>query len=470
MISGTTLAPEMLLELARDRQLPLHRQLTDQLRDMIRSGRLGPESRLPSTRVLAADLGVSRRLVVDSYGQLVAEGFLVSRQGSGTRVARIDPVGQQPEAASDTRPRFDVDFTSGTPDVGSFPRAAWLRALRQGLTAAPRDVLGYGTPKGLATTRAALSDYLGRTRAVLADPERIVICSGVTQAVSVLAQVLRRTGRTPVAVEDPGFAPHRIILRHNATQTVGVPVDHDGLDVERLAASSARAVLTTPAHQSPTGVVLAAARRAELVQWARAGNLIIEDDYDAEYRYGRAPVGALQGIAPDRVIYLGSASKTLAPGLRLGWMVLPPDLVGLATLAKGLADGGNSVMDQIAFTALLTSGDYDRHLRQMRRRYATRRTTLLCALARDLPHATVLGAAAGVQLTVRFQPHYPINELIANAAARRVKVEPLAASYLDPETAPPGLILGYANLSESQIVAGIRALAGALPAERKHVT
>jgi GntR family transcriptional regulator/MocR family aminotransferase len=262
-----------------------------------------------------------------------------------------------------------------------------------------------------------------------------------------------------MAMEDPGFWLHRMVLRHNGIEPMPVDVDDDGLDVDALAATSATVVLATPAHQSPTGVVLSPTRRTGLVQWARADHLVIEDDYDAEYRYDRAPVGALQGIAPDRVVYVGSTSKTLAPGLRIGWMVLPADLVGPVTLAKGLADTGSSVMDQIAFAKLLASGGYDRHLRQMRRRYLTRRNALLHALAQHLPEATVLGAAAGVHLTVRFPGGFPITELVSSAAKMRVRVEPLAPCYARPSSAPPGLMLGYANLTESQIVTGIQTLA-----------
>jgi len=265
-----------------------------------------------------------------------------------------------------------------------------------------------------------------------------------------------------VAMEDPGFWLHRMVLRHNGIEPVPVPVDDDGLDVDALAASGATAVLATPAHQSPTGVVLSAARRTALVQWARSDHLVIEDDYDAEYRYDRAPVGALQGIAADRVVYIGSTSKTLAPGLRIGWMVLPAHLVGAVAMAKGLADTGSSVMDQIAFAKLLVSGEYDRHLRQMRRRYLTRRNALLRALTRHLPEATVLGAAAGVHLTVRFPDGYPIEELVRRAARLRVRVEPLSPCYADDASAPPGLMLGYANLTESQIVTGVETLAQAI--------
>ncbi|MCT7661613.1 MocR-like pyridoxine biosynthesis transcription factor PdxR [Mycobacterium deserti] len=459
-ISGTTSGPELLLELDRDSQDPLHRQLANGLREAIRSGRLAPYTRLPSTRVLASDLGVSRRLVVDAYGQLAAEGFLLSRHGSGTRVATVDAASSRGRAAVEASTRYDVDFLPGSPDLSSFPRNAWLRALRQGLAGLESDAFGYVAPKGLGVTRLAVADYLRRTRGVLADPQQIVLCSGATQAVALLAQVLRGT---PLAMEDPGFWFHRMVLRHNGIEPLAVPADDDGLDVDALVDSGAQAVLTTPAHQSPTGVVLSAARRTTLMEWARAGNLIIEDDYDAEYRYDRAPVGALQGIAPDRVVYVGSTSKTLAPGLRIGWMVLPPSLVNAVVLHKSLADTGSSVMDQVAFAYLLQSGGYDRHLRQMRRRYLMRRNALRDALARYLPQATVLGAAAGVHLTIRLPDGTSTDDLVRRAADMRVRVEALAPCYAEPATAPAGLMLGYANLTESQIVRGVQVLAKALP-------
>jgi GntR family transcriptional regulator / MocR family aminotransferase len=294
-ISGTSSAPELLIELDRRAAVPLHRQLADGLRAAIRGGRLAPDTRMPSTRVLAADLGVSRRLVVDAYGQLVAEGFLLSRHGSGTTVATVEAA-SAPHGSERAR-RFDVDFLPGSPDLGSFPRAAWLRALRAGLADTRSESLGYVEPQGLAEARAAVADYLRRTRGVQADAEHIVFCSGATQAIALLAQALQHD-ELPLAMEDPGFWLHRMVLRHNGIEPIPVPVDDDGLDVKALAETGARTILTTPAHQSPTGVVLSAARRTALVTWARAGHLVIEDDYDAEYRYDRAPVGALQGIAP----------------------------------------------------------------------------------------------------------------------------------------------------------------------------
>ncbi|SEA32002.1 GntR family transcriptional regulator / MocR family aminotransferase [Mycobacterium sp. 283mftsu] len=409
--------------------------------------------------MLAADLQVSRRLVVDAYSQLVAEGFLQSQQGSGTTVAAVDTTTRVSQPSRPDRRTFDIDFAPGVPDLSSFPRQSWLRALRQGLSSIESPSLGYASPKGLPDARAAVSDYLRRTRGVLADPQRVVLCSGATQAIALLAQVLRHRA---IAMEEPGFWLHRMVFRQHGIEPAPIPVDDDGLDVTALANTVASTVLATPAHQSPTGVVLSPARRTALLEWARAGNLVIEDDYDAEYRYDRAPVGALHALAPDRVVYLGSVSKTLAPGLRLGWMVLPPDLVGPVVSAKSLADTGSSVMDQLAFATLLRSGDYDRHLRLMRRRYLARRNALLAALGRYLPEAGVLGAAAGVHLTVRLPTDCNIDGIVREAANQRVRIDPLSWCYTEPDCAPPGLILGYANLTESQIDAGVRAIAAAV--------
>lgn len=457
-LSGTTSGPEVLVELDRHRIEPLHRQLTDGLRAAIRAGRLAAGARMPSSRVLASDLQVSRRMVVDVYAQLVAEGFLVSRHGAGTRVAAVDVVSAAPDPERGGTSHYDVDFTPGHPDLRSFPRTEWVRALRQGLAELPSASFGYVEPQGLTVARHAVADYLRRTRGVDANPDRIIVCSGATQGISLVAQVLQRA---VVGVEEPGFWLHRRVLRRAGCEPLPIAVDSCGLDVGALESSSAAAVLTTPAHQSPTGVVLTPQRRGQLLEWARAGNLVIEDDYDAEYRYERRPVGALQSLAPDRVVYVGSVSKTLAPGLRIGWLVLPEDLVRPVIREKTYADVGNSVTDQVALAHLLQSGGYDRHLRQMRRRYLVRRNTLLAALSQYLPEVTVLGANAGIQLMARFPGGTDIDGLAAATAALGVRVESVAPFYADRDAAPPGLFLGYANLTESQIVSGIQTLAEA---------
>ena len=403
---------------------------------------------------------MSRRLVVDAYSQLVAEGFLLEQ--ARVRHSGGDGRGRQRTAARRTvaalRRRLRARVT-GSQQLSPAPRGC--ARCEQGLAEIGSDSFGYVEPQGLPAARAAIADYLRRTRGVHADPQHIVLCSGATQAVALLARALQG-GELPFAMEDPGFWLHRMVLRHNGVAPVAVPIDEDGLDVAALTDSGAQTVLTTPAHQSPTGVVLSAARRTALVEWARAGHLVIEDDYDAEYRYDRAPVGALQGIAPDRVVYVGSTSKTLAPGLRIGWMVLPPHLVGAIRLSKGLADTGSSVMDQIAFAALLTTGGYDRHLRQMRRRYLTRRNALLTALARHLPQAGVLGAAAGVHLTVRFPDGYPIADVVRACGGHAGA----ASNHWRPATRIPrrrrrGCCSATPTSPRSQIDAGVQALARA---------
>ncbi len=314
---GTSYGPELLVRLRGGRR---RAQLEDRLRELVRDGTLDAGSRMPSSRALAGDLGVSRRLVVDAYAQLLAEGYLVARQGAGTFVAAAGALEREspaPPAASALR----FDFFPGAPDLASFPRTLWLRATREVLRGAPDSAFAYPDARGAPALRAALAAYLRRVRGVVVEPDAIVVCSGATQGLALLGRALPRLGISSIDVEDPGLPPHRGVLAYAGLDVRGVPVDEQGVDVGALRAPVA---LTTPAHQCPTGVVLSPRRRGELVRWARDGGLVIEDDYDAEFRYDRAPLGALQGLAPDRVVYLGTVSKTLAPGLRLGWLVLPP--------------------------------------------------------------------------------------------------------------------------------------------------
>ena len=308
---------------------PLHAQVERTLREAIRAGRLMPDTALPSTRVLARTLGISRGVVFEAYAQLAAEGYLVARQGAATRVA--SRAVSEPPRARPARLLRDLagahDLMPGRPDLSAFPREVWLASWRRALRRVPDAALGYPDPRGTVELRDALSSYLGRARAVVPDPQRTVITAGVTQGVVLLARALREQGHSLLAVEDPGFHLHRWSVERAGLRTVGVRVDAEGLDVDALAATGARAVLTTPAHQMPTGVVLTPARRAALLVWAdEVDGLVIEDDYDAEYRFDREPVGALQGVDPQRVAYAGSASKTLANALRLGWLVLPERL------------------------------------------------------------------------------------------------------------------------------------------------
>jgi GntR family transcriptional regulator / MocR family aminotransferase len=452
------------VELDRAARRPLRAQLEDGLREAVRSGRLPAHARLPATRALAADLGVSRRLVVDAYAQLLAEGYLLARRGAGTFVAGAAGLATsttvEPEHSD-----LAFDFFPGHPDLASFPRSAWLRALRETLREAPDRAFGYPDARGAPELRRALAEHLRRVRGVVADPQSIVVCAGIAQGFALLARAL---GGIRIAVEDPGMPVHRAILAAQGVSLVPLPVDEDGARVHELGdveadAGPIGAVLLTPAHQSPTGVALCSPRRAAMLAWAAMrGGLVIEDDYDAEYRYDRPPLGAMQGLAPDRVVYMGTVSKTLAPALRLGWLVLPPRLVDPVIGQKLMADHGCPTIDQLALARLIEGGAYDRHLRQARRRYRARRDALVEAVARHLPRARVTGLAAGLHAGVRLER--PVDGLALVQAARlhSVGVYPLGYAYMDIRAVHDGLILGYANLSEPAIEEGIRRLAEVL--------
>jgi GntR family transcriptional regulator/MocR family aminotransferase len=464
--SGTTFtgSPELLIALERGKGTPLRGQLEDGLREAARSGLLAGGARLPATRLLAADLGVSRRLVVDAYAQLLAEGYLTARQGAGTYVSDAASAASAPAAVPKSG-ALSFDFFPGHPDLQGFPRKAWLRAVRETLAAASARSFGYPDARGAAELRHALAEHLRRVRGVVADPQRIVVCSGTAQALVLLARAL---DGPHLAVEDPGLPPHRVILAAHGARLSPLAVDGEGARIGELAPIEAErgavdGLLVTPAHQAATGVALAPARRAALLEWAaRRSGFVLEDDYDAEFRYDRAPLAALQGIAPDRVIYLGTVSKTLAPALRLGWMVLPAALVELAVEQRNLADHGAPTLEQLTLARLIESGAYDRHLRQARRRYRSRRDALVDAVARHIPGARVTGLAAGLHAIVRLPYPFDPAGLMRAAAERSVGVYPLAFGYMRPTPRGEELILGYANLSEQKIERGVRILASVL--------
>jgi GntR family transcriptional regulator/MocR family aminotransferase len=461
-----TIGPEVLVELRRDDGGPLRGQLEAGLRAAIRAGRLAPGSRLPASRVLARDLAVSRRLVVEAYEQLRAEGYLEGRTGAGTYV-RADEGGHPapaPLRGAPRAPRLRYDFFPGAPDLAAFPRAEWLRCMREALRRMPDRALGYPDGRGEPELRAQLAAYLRRVRGVVAEPERVVVTAGAQHAFGLLALALGGAlGRAPrIAVEDPGMPRYRVLLADRGAEVVGVAVDGEGLDVDALAATGADAVLTTPAHQSPTGVALSAPRRRALAAWASEGRLVVEDDYDAEFRYDRAPLGALQGLAPEHVAYVGSASKSLAPGLRMGWVVAPAALADPLGRLRVIDDGGSPTVEQQALAFFLEGGGFDRHLRAARRTYRARRDALLNALDHQLPGSAVEGIAAGLHAVVA--PPAPVDEaaLVAAAGKRSVGVYPLGWAYVAPRHEGGALILGYATLPEPAIREGVRRLADAV--------
>jgi GntR family transcriptional regulator/MocR family aminotransferase len=478
-IKWAGLGPELLLRLDRDGDQPLRSQLETGLRDAIRDGRLHAGERLPSSRGLARELGVSRGLVQECYGQLLSEGYLDSRVGSATRVAPRAYPGAYPahgsapdQARHPVRPaplpRLIADFRSGVPDLASFPRGDWVWAMREACRDVATADLDYGDPRGSGALREVVAGYLRRVRAAAAGPENLIVCTGFAQGLNLVLQVLIRRGVGRVAFEDPGHGDAETSTSVRSAglagaQVVHVPVDDLGIDVAALAASGARAVVVTPAHQSPTGVVLAPARRHALVEWAsRQDGFIVEDDYDSEFRYDREPVGVLQGIAPDRVFTLGTVSKSLAPTVRLGWVIVPPALAGEVAAAKTLSDRGTSGLDQLALAALLTSGRYDRHLRRMRGVYARRRTALIESLGRHAPGVRLTGLAAGFHAVAHLPGTADEQTVVAEALRRSVGLYGMGPFRVRPGAAPPQLVLGFGLTGERAIETGIAAVADLL--------
>ncbi|MFJ6217344.1 PLP-dependent aminotransferase family protein [Streptomyces sp. NPDC092296] len=520
------------------------RLLQSAFREAVRSGRLRAGTLLPSSRELARDLGVSRGLVTEAYGQLLAEGYLTSRQGAGTWVAGLPgttadartnggsygapgtatgprtgpdttpgrtpgtttdaptngrspgapgtaarigaapragaaaPPTQRPGRSPDPAPvggRAVVDFRPGLADLAAFPRAGWAAALRGALDRLPHAALDYPDPRGLPELREALAELLARRRGVAVDPDGLVVCSGVAQALGLLGRVLYGRGQRAVALEDPGSPGQLPLFTAAGLRCLPLPVREDGPDLAVLEHSGARAVVVTPSHQFPTGVAPGPVHRAALLGWAeRCGGLVVEDDYDGDFRYDRAPVGALQGLAPDRVAYTGSVSKSLAPGLRLGWLVPPPGLLAEVVEAKRVTDLGNAVLEQAAFAEFVRSGRYDRQLRRCQRHYRRRRDVLIGALGRELPAVRVAGIAAGLHLVARFPAEYgDAGRVRAAAAGAGVRLRPMADHRLEGHRldggGPADFVLGYAHLTPPEIERAVTAVAAALHRSRTGV-
>ncbi|MFW6692668.1 PLP-dependent aminotransferase family protein [Streptomyces sp. MAR4 CNX-425] len=530
------------------------------LREGIADGRVPVGSRLPPTRVLAAELRVSRGVVTEAYRRLTEDGHVEGRRrggtvvvaapaGAGTAGPRRPGASSSPAAAGSAGPgsgaagpggsdsgvpgsgvpgsaagtgsaapgaaaapgngaarasgsaagagaagtaavffpdapgpgAFDAlrgaparfDLTPGVPDLAAFPRAAWLRAERAVLAELSAADLGYGEPHGAPALRRAVAGWLARNRGIRAGPDDVLIVAGTAQALTLLHPVLRADGVEAVALEDPGSLGARQHLENGGLGILPVPVDADGIRVDALRATGARAVLLTPAHQFPTGAVLSGERRRELLRWAEdGGGLVLEDDYDAEHRYDRPPVPALRAMLAERVCYLGSVSKLLAPALRVGWVVPPPGYRDALVNAKRFTDLGNAVLPQLVLARLMESGELERHLRLLRGRHRRRRDAMIAAVAAHLPGAVVHGAAAGLHLTVTFGDGRAAGpygaglagvtdtELAAAALSCGVKVQPLSWHRLGP--GPPGLVLGYAASHPDAVTEGVRLLGRAL--------
>ncbi|GAB2837706.1 MocR-like pyridoxine biosynthesis transcription factor PdxR [Streptomyces daliensis] len=454
--------------------------LTGRLRVALSDGRLPVGSRLPATRVLAAELRVSRGVVTEAYQRLAEAGQVEGWGRGGTVVvavpAPLAPPAPEPEreagglfAAAPAADVFDtlraaparIDLSPGLPDLTVFPRTRWMRAERAVLRDLPASALGYADPRGAPELRHAVAAWLARNRGIVVPADEVVITAGTTQALALLGQVFRDCGITRVAVEEPGSLGVRQLLRGHRLETPPAAVDADGVRVDELRATGAPAVLLTPAHQFPTGVVLDGARRRDLMRWAtHEGGLVVEDDYDAEHRYDRPPVPALRSVLPEHVCYAGSVSKLLAPALRVGWVLVPSAYRDALIAAKRFADQGNAALPQLVLAALMESGELERQLRLLRGRHRRRRDAMIEAIREHLPDATVHGAAAGLHLTVTFDGAFPDTGLAAAALARGVKTQPLSWHSQRPRR--PGLVLGYAACTTASLHEGIAALGAAL--------
>ena len=463
---------DLLLELPGTRR---RAGLEDALRDAVRSDRLAPGTLLPSSRALAAELGLARNTVADAYGQLVAEGWLTARQGAGTRVAdRMTPAAGRAPARPPAMAagRRSYDLTPGHPDLAGFPRSAWLAAGRRAMAAAPSHELGYPDPRGLPGLREALAQYLARVRGVRTTPDRIIICSGFVQALSLQSTAPHRRGAGTMAHDSHGFRMHREVIHAAGLATRPLTVDAHGARISELSSAPADAVLLTPAHQFPLGVPLAAPRRAAVAGWARdRGTLVIEDDYDGEFRYDRRPLGALQGLAPDLVAYAGTASKSLAPGLSLAWLAAPPHLLDALVETKRLSDGHTGVIEQLTLAEFIRSGAYDRHIRRSRLRYRRRRDRLLALLAGRAPDVRVTGIAAGLHAVLELGRDLRATDepgILSRAARAGLTIQGLSEyRYDEPGTgaepgAPAALVVGYGTPPEHAFAGALDALCDVL--------
>jgi GntR family transcriptional regulator / MocR family aminotransferase len=504
---------ELFAALDRGAPEPLRAQLEDAICAAITGGGAPPGTRLPATRVLAEALHVSRGVVSEAYAQIAAEGWIETRRGSAPIVRAVPAAGIAPSSATSgaaglaaavagaagrssvappagaagwssvappagaagwssvappagavgrspaapAAPRLDLTATA--PDLSAFPRRAWAAALRRTLATMPDAALDYGDPQGDPELRAELAAYLVRVRGVVATPAELAVTSGYTQGLWLTCRALAARGATRVAVEDPSLDDAWGTIRSAGLEVVGLPVDEHGIQLDGLQAD---AVLVTPAHQFPTGAVLAPERRRALLAW---GGIVIEDDYDSEYRYDRASVGTLQRLAPDRVVYLGTASKTLAPALRLGWLVAPLELARAVAQERWAVDSGGATIGARAYARLLAGGEVDRHLRRTRRDYRERRDRLVEALEARLPECRVTGVAAGLHLLLRLPPGTDEAAIVQALAARRVRIRGLDSYRLTPVPGQPALVIGYGRLPLAAIDAAVELLASAIITE-----
>jgi GntR family transcriptional regulator/MocR family aminotransferase len=478
--------------LTPDLKVPLYRQLYERIRQAILSGNLGPGSKLPSTRALAQQLGTARNTVLNAFEQLLAEGYLTGRLGSGTYVSQFLPdhlphTTATPSRGSETdrpapapsfrgaalteiptclshRQEVVCAFRHGLPAVDEFPFDLWARLTARIWRSKPRGLLNYGEPAGYRPLREAIAAYLGTSRGVKCHPDQVIVVSGSQQALDLAARVLLDAG-DGVWIEDPGYIGARGAFLAAGVQLHPVPVDSEGFRLPSIPDSKARVrmVYVTPAHQYPLGMTMSMARRLALLEWAKQANgWILEDDYDSEYRYSGRPLAALQGIDPNgRVIYVGTFSKVLFPSLRIGYLVVPGTLVNAFVCARILTDGHTSTLSQAVVAEFLEAGHFARHVRKMRLHYADRQEVLVRAASRTLKGIVeVSPSEAGMHLVGRFDDGIDDRQRARQAAAHGITVTPLSSLALSPQK-PRGVLLGYTAFDAHSLMGGVKALAAA---------
>ncbi|WP_306317865.1 MULTISPECIES: PLP-dependent aminotransferase family protein [unclassified Streptomyces] len=446
--------------------VPLTAQLQNGIKDMIEDRVLHPGARLPSSRQLALDLGLSRSVVVEAYEQLIAEGYLDAVRGSGTHVTRQLPATAAEPSLLDPSPVPEVrwDMRVGIANLSNFPRQEWLNSYTKVLQNVGRDGVDYPPVAGIAELRNELAGYLGRVRSVRTTPGHVMVTAGFAQGLALLAASFQHLGIHELAIEEPGHSGQRRFILDTGLSPVPVPVDAEGLVVEALARTGVRAVLVTPAHQFPTGVTLSAARKAQLLRWAQEVDAwIIEDDYDGEFWFDRrARPPALQESDPERVVYAGTTSKVLVPGLRLGWLAIPPKIFPLMERVRSRQDQGSDTLTQLAFADLMRGGLLDRHLRRVRSRYRSRSEALAAAVGRHLPQARMNGSAAGLHSYALLPPGTDEAALVRGALRRSVLVRGSQQFRFGSASAGrPALLLGYGSLPLSGITEAVAAIGAA---------
>jgi GntR family transcriptional regulator / MocR family aminotransferase len=439
----------------------LRHQLERLLRAGIEDGSLPGGTRLPSSRSLAEQLGVSRGVVVDAYEQLSAQGFLLSR---ARRAPIVSAVEAPPPAPPRPTPRYRLVLSPNAPDLGLFPRRLWLRATAETMRELPDGELDYPPDsRGPASLRATLIGYLSRVRRVNVAADNLILTLGFLHSLDLVCRALVLRGGKRVAVENPSTPEQAAIVRSHGLEVDPIAVDEHGLVVEELLEAAADAVIVTPAHQFPLGTVLSSERRRALVSWARERDtLIVENDYDAEFRYGGPAIGAVQGVAPERTVYLGTTSKTLVPAMRLGWIAAPTGIA--ATLADVQLDGsgGFTGLNAQVFARLVVSGAYERHVQRCRREYRRRQEALVGAISADLPELELLGVAGGLHLALRLPRACDADQVAEIVGSEGILIRPLSYYAHGPIEQEPGLVLGYGRLAVPSVSGVVRALGRAL--------